>query len=357
MLSLSHNSFTSHSLFRSKPSFSGHPYILSHRRLSYSTFPENHQVLRRVVKCDKQVQICEVSVKDDELVVVVKTSNIPVLKEVEAVVDPAAFTVVRFAVASVPFLPYVWRARGEIQTFNSGIELGLWASLGYLMQALALLTSDAGRASFISMFTVGDLLSFLSALFFGIHMLRTERISRKTEKQAFMSVLGFQVSVVALSSLIWYFIGGAINGSLEVHPSSWTWAMLSNWIVEFPWIPALYTGVFTTGLCLWVEITAMRDVPATEAAIIYGLEPVWGACFAWFLLGERWGISGWFGAVLVLGGSLTVQIFGVSSPSSSGKHDDSSNKEDIRLLSDRQNGLSATRVPVSSRKDVSDLLK
>ncbi|GKE60037.1 putative EamA domain-containing protein, partial [Tanacetum coccineum] len=219
-------------------------------------------------------------------------SNIPVLKEVEAVVDPAAFTVVRFAVASVPFLPYVWRARGDIQTFNSGIELGLWASLGYLMQALALLTSDAGRASFISMFTVivvplidgmvgakipartwfgalvsiigvgllessgsppcvGDLLSFLSALFFGIHMLRTERISRKTEKQDFMSVLGFQVnvlkawstvSVVALSSLIWYFIGGTINGSLEVHPSSWTWTMLSNWIVEFPWIPALYTG-------------------------------------------------------------------------------------------------------------------
>ncbi|GJY77979.1 putative EamA domain-containing protein [Tanacetum coccineum] len=101
----------------------------------------------------------------------------------------------------------------------------------------------------------------------------------------------------------------------------------------------------------------MRDVPATEAAIIYGLEPVWGACFAWFLLGERWGISGWFGAALVLGGSLTVQIVGASSPSSSGKHDDSSNKEDIRLLSDRQNGLSATRVPVSSRKDVSDILK
>jgi hypothetical protein len=57
------------------------------------------------------------------------------------------------------------------------------------------------------------------------------------------------------------------------------------------------------------------------------------------------------------GGSLTVQIVGASSPSSSRKHDDSSNKKDIRLLSDRQNGLSATRVPVSSRKDVSDLLK
>ena len=50
-----------------------------------------------------------------------------------------------------------------------------------------------------------------------------------------------------------------------------------------------------------MQMTAMRDVSATETAIIYGLEPVWGAGFAWFLLGERWGVSGWIGAALVLG--------------------------------------------------------
>lgn len=48
-------------------------------------------------------------------------------------------------------------------------------------------------------------------------------------------------------------------------------------------------------------MAAMCDVSATEAAIIYGLEPVWGAGFAWSLLGERWGITGWIGAPLVLG--------------------------------------------------------
>lgn len=48
-------------------------------------------------------------------------------------------------------------------------------------------------------------------------------------------------------------------------------------------------------------MAAMRDVSATETAIIYGLEPVWGAGFAWFLLGERWGATGWIGAALVLG--------------------------------------------------------
>lgn len=81
-------------------------------------------------------------------------SNIPVVKEVESIMDPATFTVVRFAVSAIPFIPFVLQARGNVKTRNAGIELGFWVSLGYLMQALGLMTSDAGRASFISMFTV-----------------------------------------------------------------------------------------------------------------------------------------------------------------------------------------------------------
>lgn len=55
---------------------------------------------------------------------------------------------------------------------------------------------------------------------------------------------------------------------------------------------------------------AMRDVCATEAAVINALEPLWGAAFAWFALGERWGLRGWIGAAFILGGSLVTQIWG-----------------------------------------------
>ncbi|KAJ7942983.1 Drug/metabolite transporter protein [Quillaja saponaria] len=97
------------------------------------------------------------------------------------------------------------------------------------------------------------------------------------------------VCVVPLSSTLWYFLGGCLDDVPQSWPSSWTWTMVWDWMVAFPWIPALYIGVFSMGLCLWVEMAAMCDVSATETAIIYGLEPVWGASFAWFLLGERWG--------------------------------------------------------------------
>ncbi|XP_024951192.1 uncharacterized protein LOC102611927 isoform X2 [Citrus sinensis] len=308
---------------------------------------------RRILFASKKVR----SIILLNAITVVYASNIPVIKEVEAITDPSAFTVVRFALSAIPFIPFVLRARDEVHTRNAGFELGVWVSLGYLMQALGLETSDAGRASFISMFTVGDLLNFLSAVFFGIHMLRTEHISRSTNKKDFLPLLGYEVCVIALLSAVWYFIGGSLGGTQGSDPSSWTWTMFWDWMVAFPWIPALYTGIFSTGLCLWIEMAAMRDVSATETAIIYGLEPVWGAGFAWFILGERWGATGWLGAALVLVGSLTVQIFGSSSPSNCNEDEKRSKKADQKLELNKQNGFSTSPAAVTSREDVPNLLK
>ncbi|KAM7479645.1 hypothetical protein LguiA_027858 [Lonicera macranthoides] len=330
-------------------------------------------------------------------ITIVYASTIPVVKEVEAFMDPAAFSAVRFALSAIPFLPFVFRARNDVQTRNAGIELGLWVSLGYLIEALGLITCDAGRASFISLFTVivvpmlesmlgaivpartwfgimmsvlgvamlecsgspptvGDLLNFLSAIFFGIHTLRTEHISRSTKKENFLALLGYEVCVVALLSTIWYLVGGYFNGLQDSNEVMWTWTVLWDWMVTFPWVPALYTGAFSTGLCLWAEIAAMRDVSATETAIIYGLEPLWGAGFAWFLLGERWGIAGWIGAALVLGGSLTVQMLG-SSPCKSGEIVESINeRQGLLLVSNKKQKAQISAVVISSRKDVIDML-
>ncbi|KAJ7942986.1 Drug/metabolite transporter protein [Quillaja saponaria] len=370
--------------------------IQTHKRgaLSFKSLFGKRSLWRRIFFASKKVR----SIILLNVIAVVYASNIPVVKEVEAIMDPATFTVVRFVSSTIPFIPFVLHARGDVHTRNAGIELGIWVSLGYLMQALGLLTSDAGRASFISMLTVivvplldgmlgavvpariwfgalmsivgvamlessgsppsvGDILNFFSAVFFGVHMLRTEHISRSTKKENFLPLLGYEVCVVALSSTLWYFLGGCLDDVPQSWPSSWTWTMVWDWMVAFPWIPTLYTGVFSTGLCLWVEMAAMRDVSATETAIIYGLEPVWGASFAWFLLGERWGVTGWIGAALVLGGSLTVQIFGSSSPSKSLKDREESKENGNLLVADKQSSFSASPVIVSSRKDITNLPK
>lgn len=374
------------------------------KKKNAQTTPESFQIItkrpfwKRVLFASKKIR----SILLLNVITIVYASDIPVLKAAEEIMDPASFCAVRFVMSAIPFLPFVFRARDDEKTRNAGIELGLWVSLGYFVEALGLLTSDAGRASFISLFTVivvplldgmlgaiipartwfgvlmsalgvgmlecsgsppsvGDLLNFLSAIFFGIHMLRTERISRSTKKENFLPLLGYEVCVVALLSTIWVLVGGWFDSSQDFDQSMWTWTMLWDWMATFPWVPALYTGIFSTGICLWIEIAAMRDVSATETALIYGLEPLWGAGFAWFLLGERWGTAGWIGAALVLGGSLLVQMYGSSFPDKSLEAEECTKNGSLLLILelDKQklrNNLSTTQVAVRSKKDMTDML-
>ncbi|KAL3510574.1 hypothetical protein ACH5RR_029975 [Cinchona calisaya] len=349
---------------------------------------------RRILFASKKVR----SILLLNVITIIYASNIPIVKEVEAFVDPGAFTIVRFVLSAIAFSPFILKAGEDVQTRNAGIELGFWVSLGYLMQALGLQTSGAGRASFLTMFTVivvplldgmlgsripartwfgalmsivgvgmlessgsppcvGDLLNFLSAVFFGVHMLRTEHISRSTTKENFLPLLGYEVCVVAFLSTLWYIIGVCSGSTQALNPSSWTWAKFANWMVAFPWVPAIYTGIVSTGLCLWVEMAAMWDVSATETAIIYGLEPLWGAAFAWFLLGERWGVNGWIGAALVLGGSLTVQLHGASFSTTTQSDERRIQKSDDPFISDKENVFSASSDLVNSSNDSRTFVK
>src|SRR5699024_6079869 len=68
----------------------------------------------------------------------------------------------------------------------------------------------------------------------------------------------------------------------------------SAWIVadrppltDLPWGVLLYLGLATTALTTWLQTIGQRRVGAPEAAVIYSLEPVWAAVFAFLILSER----------------------------------------------------------------------
>lgn len=277
-------------------------------------------------------------------------SNIPIIKETEAIANPSLFLCGRFALATMVLSPYISSGIRDAEVRSASLELGLWISMGYWTQSFSLLTSDAGRASFISAFTViavpllaglsgreiskltwasaitafvgvgfletsgspatvGDLWSLFSAVLFGVHMLRTEHYSRVLPLRKLLPLLSMQLLVITLSSLLWCFMSSTVfKGCLFDLPEI---DLKVAWqsILSMPWLPVMYTGIVSTALCLWIELTAMRDISATDTAVIYSLEPLWGAAFAWCFLGERWGPKGWFGALLILGGSLSVQLF------------------------------------------------
>ncbi|KAL6607002.1 hypothetical protein ACP70R_042655 [Stipagrostis hirtigluma subsp. patula] len=285
------------------------------------------------------------------LVTLIFASNISVVKEAEAMLDPDLFNMLRFTISAIPFAPLLLKSLRDMQIFIRGVELGIWVSLAYLAQAIGLVTADAGRSSFISALTViivpfldglfgaevpaytwfgaflsvigvamlelsgsppcvGDLLNLISAFCFAIHMLRTEHISRDIKKENFLILVGCEVFVVAVVSAATFIFKCFIQNVQHWNFKTWPPSELFGMVMSFPWTAILYTGIFSTSFCLWAEVAAMRDVSATETAIIYGLEPVWGAAFAWAMLGERWGAAGFIGAIFIIAGSLMVQILG-----------------------------------------------
>lgn len=81
-------------------------------------------------------------------------SNIAVVKETEFSLDPASFSVGRFVIAALVFTPFLKDAFKQPAVVKAGIELGVWSSIAYLSQSVGLMTTDAGRVSFFTTFSV-----------------------------------------------------------------------------------------------------------------------------------------------------------------------------------------------------------
>jgi probable blue pigment (indigoidine) exporter len=94
----------------------------------------------------------------------------------------------------------------------------------------------------------------------------------------------------ALAFVVVALIGAAaIGGGIDVTSVS-----------AIAWLSALGSGVLYYAAAYWFYLTALRDVPASFAAVSFYLIPVFGVAGAFLLLGERLEPRQWVGAVIVL---------------------------------------------------------
>lgn len=68
-----------------------------------------------------------------------------------------------------------------------------------------------------------------------------------------------------------------------------------------------YLAIVTTALTNWMQAVGQRSVPAERAAVIYAMDPVYAAGFAYLLLGEALGPAGLVGAGIITGAALWSQ--------------------------------------------------
>ncbi|MBS1767802.1 MAG: DMT family transporter [Acidobacteria bacterium] len=136
----------------------------------------------------------------------------------------------------------------------------------------------------------GDTETLFNAMLVGVHIVMTSRFSRRSSGWvlAFVQV-GFTALVMTVFAL---FSPGGFHGAGPA--------------VRLPgmWIALAYLGLLATTVALWVQSTMQAKVTATEAAILFSLEPVFAALLA--VSGLIPGIHERLGAIQAAGAGLIV---------------------------------------------------
>lgn len=247
---------------------------------------------------------------------------------VDAGVPPASLNLGRFAVASALLSPFL--AGASATELAAGLELGLWSFLGFALQTAGLATTTAARSGFLLYLNVklvpllgaltgrkvpesawlaasialagtfclagdgapwadGDSLSVLAAAASAAFILRLEARARDARPAQLSAVT---VGVTAAFSAGWLACTGGLQGGWLSGAGGgvdWTTAAAA----------ALYLGAIPTAAATVLQAWAQKEVPAERAAIVYALDPVYGALFANLLLGEKFGARGFVGAGLI----------------------------------------------------------
>jgi len=149
---------------------------------------------------------------------------------------------------------------------------------------LYLLTSPSGSG-----FNIGDALNLICALFFAIFIVYLDIIPAGTDKVQltfvqflFCGVVGLLVAIVAEDIRISY----------------------SREFIE----GLLYLVIFATVITMWAQNRFQGDTTPTRAAVIFAMEPVCAAIFAYFFRGEVIGTLGMVGGAVIVGGLVLSEF-------------------------------------------------
>ncbi|MER7070762.1 DMT family transporter [Terrabacter sp. NPDC000476] len=219
-------------------------------------------------------------------------------------VPPVDFLAVRFAIAAVVMLVLFRRAVRSLtrREVAIGVGLGLLYGLAQIFQTQGLATTPASVSGFVTgsyvvltpVFTAlvlrervpgstwaavgiataglallslngfsvgaGEAITLLAAVCYALHIVGLGRYSASRIATG-LSVV--QVVVIAVICLIGALPGGIVLPRTPAH-----------------WASVLYMVVFASILALWAQTWAQAHLPATRAAIIMTVEPVFAAFFA-----------------------------------------------------------------------------
>jgi drug/metabolite transporter (DMT)-like permease len=248
--------------------------------------------------------------------------------------SPMVFIAVRFAIAMVLFLPLIWSSRRAVnpRSLLNGAVLGTLLAIGFIVQTVGLEYTTASKSGFLtgllviftpifqvlierraprpgnivgillvlaglylltspagSSFNTGDFLTLICAAIFGLYIVYLDIASNVSDTRV-LTWMQFVVTLV---------ITGAGAFMFEQRRFNLTADLL---------LALLYLSVLATALTLALQTRYQKETTPTRAALIFSLEPVLAAVFAYFFRHEHIGALGVLGGGLIVGGLLVSEL-------------------------------------------------
>lgn len=262
-------------------------------------------------------------------------STFSVTKSSLAQVSPLYFLAWRFSFASIGLL---FLNLGKIKTLSrhearGGIISGISMAIGYVAQTVGMVYSSAAKAGFITGLSV-ILVPLIGAVFFrrrphfslylfapiaalGLAFLSLDfhRGLALNRGDLFLLIcaIAFAVNILNLGKyaprsrvLMLTFIQVTFTGII-----CWLAALLLEEPSTFSgsvWAGLVYLALVGTILTTAGQTWGQQSVSPEKAALIFTLEPVFAALFAFVLLGERLPPKGWLGSLLIMIGIVGAEL-------------------------------------------------
>jgi drug/metabolite transporter (DMT)-like permease len=181
----------------------------------------------------------------------------------------------------VPFLARLWGQR---------LGWSIWLGAACAMAGLAgLFYEDAPWAT-------GDTLTLIGSFFYATFVLLFDFSAKAAVKPRAAGLAAVESLTMLMLALVVYVV---------TEPS----AMASLWQRAEPHISMLlYLGIVASGVIVWLQAWGQQGVRAVEAALIYGLEPVFAASLAAWWIDESFGLRAGIGASLIVLGVMLSQL-------------------------------------------------
>jgi len=264
-------------------------------------------------------------------------TSFALMKRVLVTTDPASFLILRFVLAGLMLLPLAWARRRSwsSELIKPGLIAGFFLFGSFITQMWGLVYTSASRSGFITGLNVilvpplsilvlrrmparaallgaglacgglylltsadqaqglpfnwGDVLTLMCAFLCAAYILALGKYS--PGRDAFWLTF-VQFLTVLAGAIVW----AALIGELRFELTG----------------EVFLAGLWLAGLCtvfaFWGQTWAQAYTTPTRAAIIFSLEPVFAALFAWWWLDETLGPWGLAGGGLILAGILLAEL-------------------------------------------------